>query len=212
MIKLLIIIYNNEKKLKTIFKKYKLTFNATTYGMGTASNSLLMYLGLDEVRKNIYFSLIRSHQEKMILNDLKDKLKLKEIGQGVALTISLTSSSKFLSDTLRSKGELEMENSDYELIVTIVKEGYSDLVMQAAKKAGCNGGTVIEGRSLGTDRTIFMNISIEPEKDIVLNIVKNDIKRQVMESITKMAGIKTDARGLLISLKVDNVIGLQDEE
>ena len=53
-----------------------------------------------------------------------------------------------------------------------------------------------------------MDISIEPEKELVLNIVPKKIKRQVMESITRYCGIKTDARGVLISMPIDNVIGL----
>ncbi len=211
MVKLLVIIFNDEKKLKTLFKKHKLTYNAMTYGSGTASVSLLKYLGLDEVRKSIYFSLIPSTEEEIIFKELSTKLKIKEIGKGIAFTISLNSSSKFVSDTLKV-GEEEMKdvNIEYELIVTIVKEGYSDQVMQAAKKSGCTGGTVIAGRSLGSSRTIFMDIAIEPEKDIVLNIVSKDIAKKVMQTITKEVGVKTEARGLVISLPIDNVLGLQD--
>jgi len=209
MIKLLIVIFNDEKKLKLLLKKYKLTYNAMTYGNGTASSSLLKYFGLDEVKKSVYFSVISSSMEKNILSDLKEKMKLKEIGKGIAFTVAITSSVKYLSDNI--KGDSEMENSDlYELIVTIVKEGYAEQVMQAAKKAGTTGGTVIEGRSLGSSRTIFMDMAIDPEKDIVLNIVKKDIKRSVMESINESCGVKTEARGLIIALPIDNVVGLQE--
>lgn len=214
MIELLILIYTQEKELKKILKKYKLSYNVMTYGKGTASLSLLHYFGLDEVEKSIYFSLIPSSISCNLLNELENKLNLKERGKGIVFTISLTSTNKFLKDNfdLMYKGEAKMNNdSNYELVVTIVKEGYSDVVMKAAKKVGCNGGTVIEGRSLGTSRTIFMNLAIEPEKDIVLNIVKKNIKKQVMESINKEAGIKTEARGLLIALPINEVVGLQDE-
>lgn len=211
MIKLLIIIYNDEKKIKLLFKKYKLSFNTMTYGSGTASDSLLSYFGLDSVKKSIYFSLIPNSIENNILTDLKNKLKLSEIGKGIAFTISLTSSYKYIKDSLKGDDIVEKNDSSYELVVTIVKEGYSDSVMQAAKKVGCNGGTLIEGRSLGTSRTIFMDMEIDSEKDIVLNIVSTDIKKSVMESINKSCGIKTEARGLIISLPIDSVVGLQEE-
>ena len=61
MIKLLVMIYNNEKKLKNILKKYKLNFNVMTYGSGTASLSLLTYFGLDKVKKSLYFSSSRNY-------------------------------------------------------------------------------------------------------------------------------------------------------
>lgn len=213
MIKLLIIIFNDEKRIKTLLKKYKLTFNVMTYGSGTASNSILKYFGLDKVRKNIYFSLIPSLIEENILKELNYRLKINDIGKGIAFTISLTSSNKYLKDNLIKgcdKVENKLINSSYELIITIVKEGYSDMVMQAAKKVGCMGGTLIEGRSLGSSRTIFMDLVLEPEKDLVLNIVSSNIKKQVMESINESCGIKTEARGLIISIPIDNVVGLQE--
>ena len=77
MIKLLVMIYNNEKKLKNILKKYKLNFNVMTYGSGTASLSLLTYFGLDKVKKSLYFSLIPSSLEKKVLQELETKLKEK---------------------------------------------------------------------------------------------------------------------------------------
>ena len=211
MIKLLVMIYNNEKKLKNILKKYKLNFNVMTYGSGTASLSLLTYFGLDKVKKSLYFSLIPSSIEEKVLQELESKLNLKQIGEGIGFTISLTSSNKFIKDILDKEGDM-MENKDeYELIITIVKEGYSDLVMQAAKKEKATGGTVIYGRSLGSSRTILANLTIEPEKDIVLNIVPKEIKKQVMESINKETGVKTEARGLIMSIPIDNVIGLHEE-
>ena len=211
MIKLLVMIYNNEKKLKNILKKYKLNFNVMTYGSGTASLSLLTYFGLDKVKKSLYFSLISSSIEEKVLQELETKLNLKQIGEGIGFTISLTSSNKFIKDILDKEGDMMKNKDEYELIITIVKEGYSDLVMQAAKKEKATGGTVIYGRSLGSSRTILANLTIEPEKDIVLNIVPKEIKKQVMESINKETGVKTEARGLIMSIPIDNVIGLHEE-
>lgn len=209
MIKLLIVI-SNDNKLNVVLKHHKLNFNIITYGSGTASKSLLTYFGLDEVRKNVYFSLIPSYLEEKILTELKNKLNLNKIGQGIGFTISLKSSNKFIKDILDKK-EIVMENSNnYELIVTIVKEGYSESVMNAAKRVGATGGTVIYGRSLGSSRTILTNLQVEPEKDVVLNIVKKEIKNKVLESINKETGVKSDANGILLSLPIDNVIGLND--
>ncbi len=209
MIKLLITIYNNEKKFKNILKKYKLPFNIMTYGNGTASSSLLAYFGLDEVKKNIYFSLLPSQLEITILKEIENKLSLKEEGKGIAFTISLTSSNKFINDNLKGEDVMEAE-SEYELIVVIVKEGYSDLVMQAAKKEGASGGTIIDARSLGSSRSIFLNLDIDANKDLVLIIVPKNIRNKVMQIINKETGIKTDAHGLLMSLPIDNLIGLHE--
>lgn len=211
MIKLLVVIYNKEKRLKLILQKYNLSYQIAGIGYGTAESKILTYLGLNSIKKNIYYSLIDSSMEDYIFNDLKLWCNIKKQGNGIAFTINLSSSSKFIKDDLES-GEYEyMKNKrNYELIITIVSEGFSDEVMQAANSAGCSGGTVIKGRSIGSRGTIFMDISLEPEKEMVLNIVPIEIKKQVMEKITKDCGVKTDARGVLIAFPLDNVIGLQE--
>ena len=209
MIKLLVIIYNKEKRLKFIMQKYNLSYQVASIGYGTANSKILAYLGLNSIKKNMYYSLIDANMEDYIFNDLKLWCNINKSGNGIAFTINLSSSSKFIKDNLES-GEYMKEKSKFELIVTIVSEGFSDEVMSEAHAAGCSGGTVIKGRSIGSHGTIFMDISLEPEKEMVLNIIPVEIKKQVMERITKYCGIKTDARGVLISLPIDNVIGLQE--
>ena len=208
MIKLLVIICNKDKRLKLIFQKYNLNYQVSSIGYGTANSKILSYFGLDSIKKNIYYCLIDSNMEDYFFNDLKLWCNIEKNNNGIAFTTSLSSSSKFIKDNL--DGGNKMKNkSKYELIITIVSEGFSDEVMKSAHSAGCSGGTVIKGRSIGSHGTIFMDISLEPEKEMVLNIVPIDIKRKVMEKITEYCGVKTDARGVVISIPLDNGIGLQ---
>ena len=210
MIKLLGIIYDNEKKLKVLFLKYNLKNQIRISGKGTASNSILSYFGLEKLEKKIYFTVISDDIEKKILPDLKNWCKLPSVGLGIAFTIPLNGLSKFIIDEF-SEGEKNMKkNNEFDLVVTIVNDGYSEMVMNAAYKEGCSGGTVVDGRSLGSRRTLFMDLTIEPEKEVVLTIVKKSIKENVMKRITKECGIKTDARGILFSIPLDNVVGINE--
>ena len=210
MIKVLGIIYNNEKKLKMLFLKHNLKYQLLVNGNGTASNSVLAYFGLEKLNKKIYLTIINDDVEKKIIPELKTWCKLPDVGVGIAFTFGLNGLSKFILDDINEGDKYMKKDNEFDLIITIVNEGYSDLVMSAAYKEGCSGGTVIDARSLGSKRTLFMDLSIEPEKEIVLNIVKKDIKKAVMERITKECGVKTDGRGILFSVPLDNVIGLQE--
>ena len=104
---------------------------------------------------------------------------------------------------------MEEENKvKYHLVITIVSEGYLEQVMKAAKRAGSSGGTALKGRGLSDNRPAkILGFNIEPEKDIVLNIVSEKDKNKVMEAITKEVGIKTRGRGVCISLPVEDAIG-----
>jgi nitrogen regulatory protein P-II 1 len=58
------------------------------------------------------------------------------------------------------------------LIVSIVRKGWGDTVLEASMKAGAHGGTVLFGRGIGRneEQGVF-GIQIEPEKEIVLTVV-----------------------------------------
>lgn len=93
--------------------------------------------------------------------------------------------------------------------MTIVNRGYADQVVDAARSAGSHGGTVFYARGTGVHEIEkFFAISIQPEKEIVLNLVKHEATQQIMHAIVDAAGLKTEGRGIAIALPVSNVAGI----
>ena len=206
---------NNDKIIRKIHKKYNLPFNLTTIAQGTASSSVLEYFGLEEIKKYIYFSCINSNSRKDIFNDLNKELILSKPGSGICFSLPISSSTKYVKDKLISKEEEKMknENFDHHLIITIVNEGYTDEVMSASKKAGAGGGTLIRGRSLNDPNKTqkFLGFSIEPEKDVVLIVAKNELKNDIMNAIIKKSGLKTKGNGIIFSIPITDAIGLIED-
>jgi len=212
-LKMLFIITNEEKKLNQFVNKFNLPFNTIFHGIGTASKSMLDFFGLVPCEKIILMSIIPDYLEDDIINNLHKKFKLQEIGNGIGFTIPLSSSSKYVKDAfdIEAKGEKMKDNKNYHLIVSIVQEGYADKVMNVAKKNGANGGTLIKGRGLGSKNSFkFFNMTIEPEKDIVLIVCDNVSKNNIMEAILEKTGIKTEGKGICLSLPIDNTIGIDE--
>ena len=97
----------------------------------------------------------------------------------------------------------------FELIVTIVNRGFSDNVMDAAKAAGARGGTILHARGTGIhEEAKFFGISIQPEKDMVMILVKQPDRDAIMHAISVGAGLNTEGRGLTFSLPVTDVAGI----
>jgi len=102
-----------------------------------------------------------------------------------------------------------MEKKQYEMITVIVNAGYSSLVMDAAKKAGCRGGTIIHARGTANKNAEeFFHITIEPEKDLVILLVPENIKDAVLHQIYQDAGLNSAGAGIAFSVAVDEVVGL----
>ncbi len=207
--KMLFVINDNEKKLNTLINKFHLPFNTIMYGEGTASQSILDFLGLSKTKKNILTSIIPDIMENDLIDYLKDNTNINEIGKGVAFTVPLSSSPKYIKEAFKEKEDKNMKNkSEYHLVITVVSEGNAESIMNIAKKNGANGGTLLKGRGMGGKSSLkFFNMTIEPEKDILLIVCKEDIKKKIMESILDKYGLNTDAKAMCISLPIDCVLG-----
>ena len=206
---------NHNSKIETILNKNKISLKLVIHGIGTASPSVLDYFGLIETKKDIYIAVIPDYLEKKLLNHLNKEFKIESPGTGIAFTIPISSSNKYVSMIFNknesSKEVTNVENAKkYHLVITIVLEGHLEQVMNAAKRVGASGGTVIRGRGLGNKEAVkLFGFEIEPGRELVLNVVEEDIKTKVMEEITKEVGIKTPGKGVCIALPIDSTVGFK---
>ena len=100
-------------------------------------------------------------------------------------------------------------NYTHEVIFCIVNAGFSDAVMDAAKEFGARGGTVIRARgTANAEAEKLFNIAIQPEKEIVMILVDQSIKNDILHALYRAVGLKTPGQGIAFSLPVDQVVGL----
>ena len=101
----------------------------------------------------------------------------------------------------------KLNENKKELIVCIINNGYSDLVMSAAKKEGARGGTIIHGRGTGNaDAEKFFGIKISPEKEVVLIVAYEDIKDRIVSAIYEDAGLDTKGQGIIFTLPIEDFV------
>ena len=106
-----------------------------------------------------------------------------------------------------------MVENNFELILCIVDNGFSDLAMDAARDAGARGGTVVHARGTGRkDMEEKYGVVVTPEKELVLILVSNSIRDAVLDAIYKAAGLNTKGHGIAFSLPVSDVSGLKFEK
>ncbi len=101
--------------------------------------------------------------------------------------------------------------SNYEVVFCIVNAGYSDIVMDAAKEVGARGGTVIHARGTANkEAEQYFQITIQPDKEIVMILVPSSIKDDVLRAIYRNAGLKSEGQGIAFSMPVDSVVGISE--
>ena len=103
-----------------------------------------------------------------------------------------------------------MPNShSYELIASVIHTDLSAPVMEAARKAGCQGGTLIKAREIGTDagKKLF-GMTLSQEKAILLILTPADLRLPILKAICETVMKETGEHAVAISLPVDAVEGL----
>jgi len=102
-------------------------------------------------------------------------------------------------------------NIDASLIVTIVRMGWGSSVLQATVKAGARGGTVLLGRGVGVhEKEKLFGMSIEPEKEVVLTMVRSDQVDTILDAIVAAAELDAEGRGMAFVLPVHKIVGIAD--
>jgi len=103
-----------------------------------------------------------------------------------------------------------MEKSNqFDLIVTIVNKTHSEKVLEAARQAGAEGGTIIFGRGTGIhENAKLFGIAIEPEKELILTLIKKDLTESVLDSIVAKVNLDQPGKGIAFVLDVEKVVGI----
>lgn len=210
-------------KAAEIFRKGSLPLQYRIQAQGTATSEIMDLLGLGSPDKCVLVSMIPKGFADVMLRKLRSALRLDTVNSGIAFTIPMTGVNNLImrmltqnTDTTISqsggKGENTMTEAKHTLVAAIVNRGFSGNVMDAARSAGAAGGTVIRTHRIGTEEvTQFWGLSVQEEKDIVLILAAAADKVKIMRAISEKCGMGSDSKGIVMSLPVDSVMGLQSE-
>ncbi len=191
-------------------RKYGLTGGTILFGRGTIRNSLLEALALNDIKKEIVLLVTEESQGMRFLQNMAKELRLHKRNHGIAFVRDVVrvcgSKSLSCSDSKQDKGE---ENTMYQSVHIIVDRGKGENVVEAATKAGAKGATIISARGSGIHETSkLFNMEIEPEKEIVLIILKSGLAEQVVDAIREELEINKPGNGIIFIQDVRQVYGL----
>ncbi len=205
------------KKYVETFQKNNLHVMYLTLGRGTAANEILDYLGLETSEKAVVFSVVEESYWENIKRHMEKNLKIDAPGGGISYIIPLSSiggrhTLEFLleKENYQKEEETTLKNTVHELIVVIAEQGYTELIMDAAREAGAYGGTVIHAKGTGMEAAEkFMGVSLASEKEVIYIVTKTEQKNDIMKSIMKKAGLDSKAKAIAFSLPVTDTAGLR---
>lgn len=211
------------KRFQDIYDEAGASLSMMFLGRGTAVSDVLDYFGLAATEKAILAHIVTDETWKKAKAQLQKKLYIDVPGTGIAFLVPLSSVGGkkqlqfLLNEQSFEKGEEQtLKDTQYELLVVIANQGYTEQIMAAARAQGAGGGTVLHAKGTGMENASkFLGFSLASEKETVLIVVPTEKKNAIMKSVMEQAGLTTQAKAIAFSLPVTAVAGMrlmQEEE
>ncbi len=179
-------------------------------GRGTVRNSFLNFLSLYDERKEIVLLGADRKTADHAMQELCREFKLEKPNHGIVFATGTLKiiGSKSYRDELNEE-ESGVEKSMYQLITTIVNRGNAEDVISAANEAGSKGGTILNGRGAGIHETTrLFNMEIEPEKEIVMILSKEDVTDAIVNTIYEKLELEKPGNGIIFVQDVSKAYGI----
>ncbi len=207
-------------RMLSFYKENELAVNLNMLGAGTANSDVLDYFGLEATEKAVMFAVVTREMWRKLKRGLQKKMNIDVPGTGIAFIIPFSSiggkkALQFFTDGQNFEKEEEsiLKETEYELIIVILNQGYSNLVMDAAREKGAGGGTVIHAKGTGMEKAEqFLGVSIAAEKEMIFIVTKSKGKNDIMKAIMEKAGMDSKAKSIVFSLPVTSTAGLRLQE
>jgi len=102
----------------------------------------------------------------------------------------------------------------FKLILAFVEDSETKSVLEAARKAGATGSTVIsQARGEGVEKSrTFFGLTLETQRDAILLLVEEHMSRSILETIAR-AGHFDDrpGHGIAFQLDVEDAVGVDHQ-
>ena len=187
-------------------------FNLQTVGHGTAPSEMKDIFGLVNSEKDVVFSFAPESTLAAFAAQQGQVVGKKKSYGGLAIVTKLTAISRITAEIISrgagntdKGGAKDMEGEvKYNLIFISVNQGYSEMVMKTAKKAGATGGTVMRGRLAGQEMLEgYDETEVTEEREIISILAPVSVCKEIMENVNAEFGLSSKAKGTVFALPVE---------
>ncbi len=102
----------------------------------------------------------------------------------------------------------------FKLLIALVEDDKTEDVLDAARKAGATGSTVINharGEGLLKSKT-FLGLSLETQRDMLLFLVEEHLSRKILERISDVGEFESKpGTGIAFQIDVEDAVGVSHQ-
>ena len=187
-------------------------FHLQTTAIGTAPSEMMDIFGLGSNDKDIVISLAPEDKLSGFISQMGREFGGSHEYGGLMLCVALSAINRLTSELVNrvsnqsnAKGGRKKVKGTHknQLVLVSVNQGYTDAVMETAKRAGAMGGTVLRARLSDGGVTEQLGENVHFEREIIAIFAPSAVASYIMEDINRIHGVMTDANGMVLSVPVE---------
>ncbi len=199
------------KAYREMLNSKNIHFHMQTVGYGTAPSEMMDIFGLGTNNKDVILSFATADAVAAFAQELGKSFDSSPKYGGLAMVLPLSAINRISAELIRrgtqttpeKEGEEEMKNENkYHLIAVSVNQGYTDEVMQTAKRAGATGGTILRAR-MADSKVLEQLGDVQEEKEIVMIFASATNSNEILEAVNQACGLRTPAQGMVCAIPVE---------
>lgn len=201
------------KKYMDMLTAKGICFHMQMTAHGTAPSEMMDIFGLGNTDKDVVISYATEQAGNAYVEELTKNIGASSGYGGLMMCFRLSAINRLTAEIISRSvpdsedkgGTKRMANTHkQQLILVTVNQGFTDQVMQTAKKAGAMGGTILRARLASADKLEqFGGIATQEEKEIIAILAPAGVASKIMDEVNKEHGFHTDACGMITALPVD---------
>lgn len=97
----------------------------------------------------------------------------------------------------------------FSALVAILAEELEEQAIDVAKASGAGGVTILSARGIGAqEKKTFLGLTYEGGQSVLLFVLEKKLSLTVMKNITRELNLKTTSNGVLFTIPLEHIAGI----
>jgi len=97
----------------------------------------------------------------------------------------------------------------FSVLVAILADDLEDKALDVAKKSGAGGVTILDARGIGAnEKKTFFGLTYEGSQSVLVFVLEKKLSLAVMKNITRELDLKANSRGVLFTIPLEHIAGI----
>lgn len=97
----------------------------------------------------------------------------------------------------------------FSVLVAILAEDLEEKAIDAARRAGAAGVTILDGRGIGAqEKKTFFGLTYEGSQSVLVFVLERKLSLAVMKAMVSELDLRKESRGVVFTIPLEHIAGI----